>query len=134
MNNEVQVLVATNAFGMGINKPDIRQVIHHTLPASIEAYHQETGRAGRDGSLAQCTLCYDPGDIERIQFINTNYITDDERENVILRQIAQMKDYAEYTGDHRQFIIDYFNGNLEDSFSMNGDIEVRSEGWSRRHG
>ena len=114
MHNEVQVIVATNAFGMGINKPDIRHVIHYTLSASIEAYHQETGRGGRDGLPAQCTLCYDPSDIERVQFIATNYITDDEREKVILSQISQMKDYAEYTGDRRQFIIDYFDGNTKD--------------------
>ncbi len=119
---------------MGINKPDIRHVIHYTLPASIEAYHQETGRAGRDGLPAQCTLCYDPGDIERVQFINTSYITDDGREKVILRQIAQMKDYAEYTGDLRQFIIDYFDGNLEDSFYMDDDEAAHSERGSGIHG
>jgi len=112
MNTEVQILVATNAFGMGINKPDIRQVIHYTIPASIEAYHQETGRAGRDGLPAQCTLCYDPGDIERVQFIATNYITNEERMRVILKHIAYMKHYAEDTDDLRQFILDYFDGSL----------------------
>ena len=72
MNNEVQVMVATNAFGMGIDKPDVQTVVHVELPESLEAYFQEAGRAGRDGGTAKSIILYSPSDIARVkdQFIN----------------------------------------------------------------
>ncbi len=82
MDGELQWLVATNAFGLGIDKPDIRHVIHHHAPGTIEAYYQEAGRAGRDGEPAQCILLYDPADKGLHRFFQANrYPTGEELVN-----------------------------------------------------
>lgn len=72
MAGEVRVIVATNAFGLGIDKPDIRFVIHCNVPANVEAYYQEAGRAGRDGEFARCTLIYRPADLGRAAFLSSS--------------------------------------------------------------
>ena len=76
MRGELKAMVATNAFGMGIDKPDIRFVVHHHLPGTIEAYYQEAGRAGRDGRPARCTLLYEPGDAKLQKFFQSGRYPD----------------------------------------------------------
>lgn len=106
-NDEVQVIVATIAFGMGINKPDIRYVLHYGLPSSLEAYYQQTGRAGRDGAPAKCILFHSRKDVTRQQIIK-NYnssITDAEQQ-----RIMDMSYYANSSKCRRKMLLDYFAG------------------------
>jgi RecQ family ATP-dependent DNA helicase len=89
-SNQIQIIVATVAFGMGIDKPDVRFVIHYSLPQSIEGYYQETGRAGRDGNLSHCILFYTYRDKSTIEFLiekGEGHYQQKERQRENLRQM-----------------------------------------------
>jgi ATP-dependent DNA helicase RecQ len=107
LRDETRIICATIAFGMGINKPNVRWVIHHDLPKNIEGYYQETGRAGRDGLPADCLLLFSAGDIaKQTHFLDE--ITNEQEKAIARTQLRQIVHYAESAGCRRAELLDYF--------------------------
>ena len=103
----ISVICATIAFGMGIDKPDIRLVVHCDLPKSVEGYYQETGRAGRDGLPAECVLLYSYGDTKKQEFFIRN-ITNPEEQALARKKLKDMVDYCESARCRRGYLMQYF--------------------------
>ena len=107
LRDDVRIVCATIAFGMGIDKPNVRWVIHHDLPKNLEGYYQETGRAGRDGLPGECLLLFSAGDAaKQTHFIKE--MSDPEEQQIAQRQLRTMLSYAESAGCRRAEVLTYF--------------------------
>ena len=120
IDGEVPIVAATIAFGMGIDKPDIRLVVHYTLPKSIEGYYQETGRAGRDGLSSDCVLFFSEGDRAKQEYF-IQRMTGDARA-VAERQLQQMVDYGRLQSCRRKYLLAYFGEDTADESCGNCDV------------
>lgn len=121
IKDKVNIITATIAFGMGIDKPDVRLVVHCDLPKSIEGYYQETGRGGRDGEAAECVLFFSYGDKRKHAFF-INQISDIQEQALAWKKLEEVIQYADLPTCRRRFLLNYFGEVQEQSNCGNCDV------------
>jgi ATP-dependent DNA helicase RecQ len=121
IRDEVSVIAATIAFGMGIDKPDVRLVVHYTYPKTLEGYYQEIGRAGRDNLPSECVLFYTYADTRKHEFF-INKIQDDFLRRKAMEQLKRVMEYAELSTCRKKYLLNYFGEELKDDDCGSCDI------------
>ncbi|GKX66832.1 DNA helicase RecQ [Inconstantimicrobium mannanitabidum] len=125
--DRTNLIIATNAFGMGIDKPNIRYVIHYNMPKNIEAYYQEIGRAGRDGEESECILLFSQIDVQTQKYLIEVGTENSERKNVAYKKLQQMIDLVHSNDCYRKYILTYFGETVEQDCGKCSNCNLEGE-------